>query len=139
MILNLKGERFFTIMVVVFIFFLYSHGTIQAESIISGSNGDYQLNDLVGILINSSQLILGIVGSLALLMFVYGGTIWLISSGSSEMVTKGKNIIIGAVIGIVIVFTSYMIIQFSMQTLGYIGVDGKPSKGSQNEWNTAPQ
>jgi len=33
-------------------------------------------------------------------------------------VTKAKEIIVGAVIGLVIVFTSYMIIQFTMDALG---------------------
>ncbi|MDD5071271.1 MAG: pilin [Patescibacteria group bacterium] len=84
--------------------------------------GDYGLNDFVKIGINATQWILGIVGSLALLMFVYGGLMMIISSGSSEKVTKAKEIIIGAVIGLVIVFTSYMIIQF---TIGALGIEGE--------------
>jgi len=81
-------------------------------------SGSCSLNDFVRLFANVSQWILGIVGSLALLMFIYGGLMFIISSGNSEKVTKAKEIIIGAVIGLVIVFTSYMIIQFTIDALG---------------------
>lgn len=89
----------------------------------TGENcGNYSLNDFIQLAVNVSNKILGLVGSLALLAFVYGGVVFLISGGSSEKVEKGKQILIGAVIGLVIVFASYMIIQFTMDALGYKGV-----------------
>ncbi len=83
-----------------------------------GRCGNYTLNDATQLMVNVANYILGIVGSLALLMFVIGGFMFLISAGSSKSVEKGKQIIIGAVIGLIIVFCSYMIIQFSMAALG---------------------
>jgi len=59
---------------------------------------------LIGRVIDS---ILGIVGSLALLMFVFGGLTWMTSSGNAEKIQKGKNIIVWAAIGLVIVFFAY--------------------------------
>jgi len=59
---------------------------------------------LIGRIINS---VLGIVGSLALLMFVFGGLTWMTSSGNPEKIQKGKNIIVWAAIGLVIVFFAY--------------------------------
>lgn len=59
---------------------------------------------LIGQIINS---ILGVVGSLALLMFVYGGITWMTSSGNQEKVKKGRDIIVWAAIGLVIVFSAY--------------------------------
>ncbi len=88
--------------------------------------GKYNLNDLMNIVIRISQIILGITGSLALLAFVYGGFMFLISAGSSERITQAKQIIIGAVIGMVIVFSSYLIIKFTLQALGV---------QSYNNWN----
>lgn len=70
------------------------------------------LNTFLKVGINLANIILGLVGALALLMFVYGGVVWLLSGGSSEQVTKGKEIILGSVVGILIVFGSYTIIQF---------------------------
>jgi hypothetical protein len=70
----------------------------------SGYNdGSYQLNDLLKVGVNISEIILGIVGSLTLLMFVYGGVMMLISSGNSEQVTKAKGILMAAIIGLIIV------------------------------------
>ena len=69
-------------------------------------------------MVNVANWILGIVGSLALLMFVIGGFMFLISAGNSKTVDKGKSILISSVVGLVIVFCSYMIIQFSMSAMG---------------------
>jgi len=59
---------------------------------------------LIGRVINS---VLGIVGSLALLMFVFGGLTWMTSSGNAEKIQKGKNIIVWAAIGLVIIFFAH--------------------------------
>jgi hypothetical protein len=64
---------------------------------------------VTGGIINS---ILGIIGSIALLMFIYGGFTWLTSGGSAENVKKGKEIIVWAVIGLAIVFLSYGLVTF---------------------------
>ncbi len=105
-----------------FIFLLF--GSVSATSTYIVPQGDkyndgsYELNDLVKVGVNISVLILGVVGSLALIMFVYGGVMMLISAGNSEKVSKAKNIIMAAVIGIIIVFFSYAIIRFTMKALG---------------------
>ena len=87
------------------------------------SDGNCQLNDFAKVAVNVASWILGVTGSLALLAFIYGGALFLISSGSSEQVNKGKQAIVGAVIGLVIVFTSYMIIGFVFRAIG-ADVDG---------------
>lgn len=81
-------------------------------------HGDYSLDDIMAIAIGASRWILGIVGSLALLMFIYGGFTFLISAGSSEKIGQARKIIIAAVIGLLIVFSSYLIIKFVLQSLG---------------------
>ncbi|MDA3802734.1 MAG: pilin [Patescibacteria group bacterium] len=67
------------------------------------------VQELIGLVINS---VLGVVGSLALLMFVYGGLTWMTSSGSQEKVKKGKDIIVWSALGLVIVFGAYGITRF---------------------------
>jgi len=69
---------------------------------------------LLGTIINS---VLGIVGSLALVMFIYGGITWMLSAGNQEQVTKGKNILIWAAAGIVIIFISYALVKFVLTTI----------------------
>jgi len=80
--------------------------------------GNYSLNDILSVVLKISELILGLVGALALAAFIAGGLMWILSAGSAEWVTKGKQTIIGAVIGLVIVFTSFMIIQLVFTALG---------------------
>jgi hypothetical protein len=80
--------------------------------------GDYTLDDILAIAIGASRWILGVVGSLALIMFIYGGFMFLISAGSSEKIGQARKILVAAVIGLLIVFASYLIIQFVLKSLG---------------------
>ena len=77
-------------------------------------NNNPNVNQMIGRIINS---ILGIVGSLALLMFVYGGLIWMTAAGASEKVQKGKDIILWAIIGLIMVFMSYAAVNFVLRTV----------------------
>lgn len=115
------------IKIIIILFFLFfSFNSVLAETSLPHlvpqgekyDSGSYELSDLLQVGLNVSNIILGVVGSLALLMFVYGGVMMLISAGNSEKVSKAKNIIFGAIIGLVIVFTSYIIIQFVMSAFG---------------------
>jgi len=74
-----------------------------------GMNEQSDPRVLIGRIINA---VLGIVGSLALAMFIYGGFIWMTSTGNAEQVTKGKNILIWATIGLVIIFSAYALVNF---------------------------
>jgi hypothetical protein len=74
---------------------------------------------LLGTVISS---VLGVIGSLALVMFIYGGITWMLSAGNQEQVTKGKNILIWATVGIVIIFTAYALVRFVLATV--IGTAG---------------
>ncbi len=91
----------------------------------SGNCGDYQLNDFVALAINIAKWILGIVGSLCLLMIIYGGFMMIISGenvvsegGKSTKINKGKKTITAALIGLIIVFASYLIIKFVLAAFG---------------------
>lgn len=80
--------------------------------------GNYSLNDIVRTAVKVSEFILGIVGSLALLAFVAGGLMMMLSAGNAEWVKRGQQTLIGAVVGLAIVFTSYTIIYFVYKSLG---------------------
>lgn len=101
-------------------------GLIPAPS--GGGEGDYTLNDFIVLAVNVSQIILGLVGSLSLIMFVYGGVVFILSGGSSEKISQAKKIIVASVVGLIIVFSSWLIIKFAVETLGYEeGFDGTVS------------
>jgi len=69
---------------------------------------------LMGKIINS---VLGIVGSLALLFFVYGGLIWMTSSGSPEKVKQGRDTLVWATIGLVVIFAAYALTRFVLSAV----------------------
>ena len=58
------------------------------------------------------RAILGIVGSLALALFIYGGFLWMTAAGNAEQVAKGKNTLIWATLGLIIIFSSYALVRF---------------------------
>lgn len=82
------------------------------------SSGDCNLNDFLLIAIGITKIILGLSGSLALLAFVVGGVMFLASGGNKAWIDRGKSTIIGAVIGLIIVFASFTIIGFIFKAMG---------------------
>jgi len=84
----------------------------------NGNCGDYSLNDFIVLGVKISSWILGIVGSLTLLMFIYGGFTFLISAGSSEKIGEATKIITAAVVGLLIVLASFLIIKFVLTSMG---------------------
>ncbi|MFA5360261.1 MAG: pilin [Patescibacteria group bacterium] len=89
-----------------------SGGTVTLDNPLGKGNTD--IPTLLGKVINS---IMGVIGSLALVMFIYGGIIWMLSAGNQEQVTKGKNILIWAAVGIVIIFSSYALVKLVLTAM----------------------
>lgn len=89
----------------------------SGSSVVSLPNplGTASIPGIIGKVINAA---LGIVGSLALIMFIYGGITWMTAAGNEQNVTKGKNIIIWATLGLVVIFSSYAIVRFVLQAIG---------------------
>jgi len=61
-------------------------------------------------LINIAQMILAVSGAIALLMFIYGGFLWMTAAGNPGKVQSGTKIMIGTVIGLVIIFAANLAI-----------------------------
>lgn len=75
----------------------------------------------VTLLINIANYLFSIVGALALLFFIYGGFTLILSRGATEQVKKGKDIMVAAVIGLIIVFGAYMLVRFLGTAIGLKG------------------
>lgn len=52
---------------------------------------------------------LGISGTIAFLMIVYGGFLWMTAMGKSEQVEKGRKVLTWSILGIVLVASAYVI------------------------------
>ena len=74
--------------------------------------------DISGIIKNFITSVLALSGVLALFAFVYGGIFWMVSMGDATKVTKGRNVMIWAVMGLIVIFGSYAIVSTIYNFLG---------------------
>jgi len=72
-------------------------------------------NDVIGRVI---EFVIGLAGAAALVMFIYGGVRWLTSGGNDEGIKKGREAMQWAAIGLIIVFSSYVLVKFVLQVIG---------------------
>jgi Type IV secretion system pilin len=67
-------------------------------------SGQQCIQHVLGSVIKTAM---GIVGSIALLMAVWGGFLWLTSMGNESRVETGKKTLIWAILGLVLIFGAY--------------------------------
>ncbi len=72
-----------------------------------------------------TNVFLGFVGIGALLMFIYGGALYLFSAGNKDRITKGKNVLQYAIIGLAIILGAYIIVNTFLSVIG--NITGKSS------------
>ena len=70
-----------------------------------------------GILKQVTNTILYIVGIIAVVMLIIGGIKYLLSGGDSKKVTDAKNTVLYAIIGLVVCFLSFAIVNFVISAL----------------------
>jgi hypothetical protein len=136
---------FLIIFVVQFLIINYAFAINESDTLVRRlgepcwDKGKCELNDFVKIAVWVWWWILSITGSIALAMFIYGGFTFLISGGSSERITKGKTILINSIIGLVIIFTSYLIVNFILDKTGYINKGSWFSPPTSSSANQCPE
>ena len=86
-------------------------------TILSNPIGEADPRVVLGRAINGA---LSIVGALSLTTFVYGGFIWMLSFGNPERVKKGLAILTWGFYGLMIIFSSYAIINFMLGSEGFL-------------------
>lgn len=75
----------------------------------AGGTNDQQLKPQIANVIN---VLLFIVGAVAVIMIVLGGLRYVLSNGDSSQVTAAKNTVMYAVIGLVVALLGYAIVNF---------------------------
>ncbi|MFZ5363897.1 MAG: pilin [Patescibacteria group bacterium] len=64
------------------------------------------------------KTVLGILGAVALLIFVYGGFVWMTSGGSPEKIKTARTTLVWAVLGMAVIFLSYAAVDFVLKAFG---------------------
>jgi hypothetical protein len=96
-----------------------------------GTNKDVMaacgLNAMFQTIINVTDIILALTGSAALLMFTYAGLTFIIAAGSQEKISKAKEVLEAAVIGIAIILLGWTMVHLTIITItgGEIGSSAK--------------
>ncbi len=81
------------------------------------------LPEYVGVIIKGA---LGAVGLVFFCLMVYGGLLWVTSRGNDDQVTKGKDTITAAMIGLAVVISAYAITAFVTDRM----INGESAGGS---------
>lgn len=89
---------------------------------------------VVGAIGNTVTVILGLIGVATFVLVVYAGALWILAAGNEDKVAQAKGILKGAVIGLVIVFSSYTIVNFALTKLqeALSGPVASPRSGSES-------
>lgn len=67
---------------------------------------------------NLIKTFLGIIGSLALALVVWGGVVWMTAAGDSERLKSGQKTVVWALIGIAAIFVSSVVVKFVITAIG---------------------
>jgi cellobiose-specific phosphotransferase system component IIC len=81
----------------------------------AGYDTTVDTEDIISIII---QVALSFLGVIFLVLMIYGGYLWMMAKGNEEQVTKAKNLITAAMIGLIIVLAAYAISWFVISKLG---------------------
>ncbi|HBV33061.1 TPA: hypothetical protein DEB72_00820 [Patescibacteria group bacterium] len=66
----------------------------------------------VAIIATVIQIILSVIGVVALILILYAGWQWLTAAGNEEKINQAKKVIAGSVVGLALIFSSYIIANF---------------------------
>lgn len=90
---------------------------------ITGTTGPVEFSSPIGqgtpsqFIGKAIKTVLGIIGAIALLIFVYGGLMWMTAAGSPERITQAKKTLAWAVLGLLVIFASYTLVDFVISNL----------------------
>lgn len=91
----------------------------------NGLSGSLAITDPRMVVGRVIQIILSFLGAIAVLLVMYAGFLWMTSDGDEEKITRAKGILRNAVIGLVIILSSWAIATFVLfQLVNAIGGGG---------------
>ncbi len=95
--------------------------------------GNDDIRTVAGRIIN---VILGLLGIIAFGLVLYGGFLIMTSAGNEEKVLQGKKVLTNAVVGLVIIMSTFAIVQFIFKSLN--DVFGGQGNNGQNDGGPQP-
>lgn len=87
-------------------------GKVDCDAIKGDSEGVFGKNDLMGTLTTIINVIVGMVGFVAVAMIVMGGISYATSQGDAAKTKKAMNTILYGVVGLVVALLAFAIVNF---------------------------
>ena len=88
---------------------------LGSSAMMPGSDGDQAVSDVIATII---QAFLGILGLIFLTLTLYAGYLWMTAGGDETKVTKARTLLQQAVIGLLIIVSTYSITYFVFGRIG---------------------
>lgn len=82
---------------------------------LTDASGEADLKETVANIIN---IVLGLLGIIAVIMLLTAGYKWMMAGGNEQTVTEAKDQIKNAIIGLAVVFAAWIIVGFTINQLG---------------------
>ena len=100
-----------------------AYAQVNVSACPGGSFSPLCLNatDIGHLITNAINLLFVAAALLALAFLIFGGIKWLTSQGEKEGVTKARETIVASIVGLVIIFLSYVIVNFLLNL--FVGVN----------------
>lgn len=76
--------------------------------------GPGDIPKLIGMILRT---LFGIIGVIALVMFIYGGALWMMAFGEEQKIKRGWDTMIWAAIGLIVIFGSYAAVDFILKAI----------------------
>ena len=109
-----------------FFFFVVSIAVVHADAIsdatsnINSTFGDeiVKSDDFNALIGKAIGMALGIIGTVALVIFIYSGIIWMTSGGNEKRIKTAEHSMIWAALGLFIIFMSYILVSTIISKFG---------------------
>ena len=111
-----KQKIIIFIFIISFIFLPFLSQAVSLKDPLGGRYGS-DPEDIATLIGDVARIIIGTVGSFALIMFIYGGFMMLISAGNEKKIEEGKKILTWSVIGILAILSSYLVLSLVINAL----------------------
>ena len=96
----------------------YANSTMEGADAAYGEGTPTSLFGIGGTVSDIINIMLYVIGLLSVIMIIVGGLRYVISGGNATAVSAAKNTVLYAIVGLIIAFLAYAIIQFVLGALG---------------------
>jgi hypothetical protein len=86
------------------------------------SNTD--ISDPRDLAVNIVRFLMTFLGIIAVVIILYGGFMWMTAAGNEDKVGKAKSIIVAGAIGLAVIISAYVIVNFVITTTNSVITDG---------------